>query len=336
MTVSTFKTILVSILLFFLSVGYAAGEDIKVATWNIEHLGTDGRGFGGGFGGGELPLRTDEQLAKIGKFIRDSLKADIVALQEIGLTFVDRGGQSRSTELDKITDAMGDEWKYYLPPKHKDHDDGSMYVGFLWNSKKINAIRLKPLFVPNLKLAGKSLFDRTPAIGYFEIIKGNKSKNDFLLVNVHLASGQHNDENHLIAMTLIEYRLNKALKAIRVTESDRIILGDFNDNPYAKNKSDNLIHTDALYHHMAFKKYTDFVTADFHSTRMDSNLKSIIDHILVTRSAKNHVRQSKKADIWLPENGPSSFPKWRETFSDHFPVSINIKIGSDDDADWKD
>ena len=28
-----------------------AGESIKVTTWNIEHLGTEGRGFGGGYGG---------------------------------------------------------------------------------------------------------------------------------------------------------------------------------------------------------------------------------------------------------------------------------------------
>ena len=212
-----------------------------------------------------------------------------------------------------------------------------MYVGFLWNSQKIKDIKTSPLFVPNLKLAGKSLFDRTPIIGYFEIVEDGQSKNDFLLVNVHLASGQHNDENHLIAMTLIEYKLNKALKNLRITESDRIILGDFNDNPYAKNANGKKMHTDALYRHMAFKKYTDFVTEDFHSTRMDSNLRSIIDHILVNKSAEMHIRQPQpgKADIWLPNDKPpaAAFPEWRKTFSDHFPVSIFIKIGSDDDSD---
>lgn len=309
-----------------------AFDQIKVTTWNIEHLGSGGRGFGGGYGGGSLDLRTDEQLKAIGIFIRDTLKSDVVALQEIGITYVD--GQSRSSELDKITKEMGEEWKYYLPPKHRNHHDGSMYVGFLWNNNRIRGLQLKPFYLPNLELAGKALFDRTPVIGYFEIIKDEVTKNDFLLVNVHLASGQHNDENHLIAMTLIQYRLGKALKSLKITESDRIILGDFNDNPYSKYDSGRARYTNALYHHMGYKGYFDFVTPDFHSTRMDQNLTSIIDHVLINKSAKRHVVQDTKAEIWLPANAPESFPAWRETYSDHFPISVDIKVQSDDDKDW--
>ena len=52
-----------------------ANEPMVITTWNIEHLGSPGRGFGGGFGGfgryatpprkDQLPKRTDEQLKKI-------------------------------------------------------------------------------------------------------------------------------------------------------------------------------------------------------------------------------------------------------------------------------
>jgi len=48
---------------------------------------------------------------------------------------------------------------------------------------------------------------------------------------------------------------------------------------------------------MAFKGYTNFVTDDFHSTRNDANLGSIVDHVLVNKSAKRHIDENK-AEIY--------------------------------------
>ena len=98
-----FKFYLYSFLILFsiqLKSLSAQTSSIKVTTWNIEHLGTDGRGFGGGFGSGNLSLRTDDQLKNIGKFIRDKVKSDVVALQEIGISH-ESNNESRSIELDK-------------------------------------------------------------------------------------------------------------------------------------------------------------------------------------------------------------------------------------------
>lgn len=53
--------------------------DIRITTWNIEHLGSAGRGIGGGFGGGNLPLRSNAQLDEIGEFIRDTLQSDDIS-----------------------------------------------------------------------------------------------------------------------------------------------------------------------------------------------------------------------------------------------------------------
>ena len=76
-----------------------------------------------------------------------------------------------------------------------------MYTAFLWNETRVTRLAAGPMDLPNLRLAGKELFDRLPVMGYFETRYKGGSGNDFLLVNVHLASGQNNDENHLIAMT---------------------------------------------------------------------------------------------------------------------------------------
>jgi len=322
---------IVAFMLLMSSLSWA--DNIIVTTWNIEHLGTEGRGFGGGYGGGNIPLRTGAQLDAIAQFIENDIQADVLAVQEIGITHED-SGYTRSTQLDHIVAAMGPEWRYILPPKNDDHGEDSMYVGYIWNAQKVRAVSVAPMAVPRIELAGKALFDRVPMIGYFEILDSQgQGKNDFALVNVHLASGQHNDENHLIAMTLIEYRLTKALEAMGVRESDRIILGDFNDNPYRRTNSGRTKYSPAMYQHMFFKGFVDYVTPDFHSTRMDQNLTSVIDHVLVNSSAARHVENDGRAWILLPSQGPSGFAQWRQTYSDHFPISVAIRIGSDDDVD---
>ncbi|MBN1646554.1 MAG: hypothetical protein JW874_00855 [Spirochaetales bacterium] len=309
-----------------------AQDTVRVATWNIEHLGTDGRGFGGGYGAGSLPRRTDAQLAAIGIFIRDSLQADVLALQEIAISHIENG-LPRSAELDKICLTMGPGWQYALPPLKSDHSEKSLYVAFLWNGEHIRPRRISPLDLENPELAGNDLFDRIPLAGCFEAVAAGETKNDFLLVNVHLSSGKHNEENHLIAMTLIEYSLNRQLREMGISESDRIILGDFNDNPYQKKENGDPAYSPALYTHMRFKGYSDYVCEDFHSTRMDNRLQSIIDHILINNSAARHVVQNGRAEIWIPPDAPSSFADWRVTYSDHFPLFFDITVRSDDDSD---
>ncbi len=148
-----------------------------------------------------------------------------------------------------------------------------------------------------------------------------------------MKSGQSFDENHLIAMTMTEFRLTRELRRERVKESDRIILGDFNDNPFARTSSGRQKFSPALYEHMAFKGYVDFVNAATEFTRMNRNLDSIIDHILVNRWAKRHIPQDHAEKFTSGDS--STFAAWRRTFSDHFPLSFEIKVEtSDDDVDF--
>ncbi|MBV2121919.1 MAG: endonuclease/exonuclease/phosphatase family protein [Candidatus Thiodiazotropha sp. (ex Ctena orbiculata)] len=314
-----------------------SADQLRIATWNIENLGTYGRGSDGGHGEADLPLRTKEQLNDIADFIRDDLGSDVIALQEIGITHA-YGPVSRNTQLDAIVKELGSSWKYYLPPVPYNHTPDSMYVGYLWNTEKVKAIAIAPMRVPQVSLAGAALFSRTPVIGFFEAKDNDKDKDeeseltDFALVNVNLAPGQQNDENHLIAMTLIEYRLDDALKAMNINEEDRIILGDFNDNPQKVSETGTLKYSPAMYYHMAFKGYMDYVPTDFKSTRMDTDLNSIVDHVLVSQAAQRHLF-GNRAFLWLPENAPESFAEWRETYSNHFPVSVVMNITEDDDED---
>ena len=60
-----------------------AQADIKITTWNIEHLVSGGRVFGGGFAGGGLPLRIEAQLGEIGDFIKNKLESNVLAIFRI-------------------------------------------------------------------------------------------------------------------------------------------------------------------------------------------------------------------------------------------------------------
>jgi endonuclease/exonuclease/phosphatase family metal-dependent hydrolase len=213
------------------------------------------------------------------------------------------------------------------------HDN--LFCAFLWNADRVRLLDAFAMDVPNYHLAGAYLFDRKPLVGYFEAVSENDGTNDFVVINVHMKSGQDNYENHLIAMVVLEHGLSKTLEENEIKESDRIILGDFNDNPYLKKSNGQPRYSGAMYSHMAYKGYVDLVTEGFHSTRMDLNLTSVLDHILVNSSAKMHVT-TDKADIFLPGEGDSTkFADWRKTYSDHFPVSFTIKIeDEDDDVDF--
>ena len=46
-------------------------------------------------------------------------------------------------------------------------------------------------------------------------------------------------------MTILEHRITRSLAASKIVESDRVILGDFNDNPYAVTDSGNREYSNA-------------------------------------------------------------------------------------------
>ena len=136
-------------------------------------------------------------------------------------------------------------------------------------------------------------------------------------------------------MVIIEQNLNHFLNRNRIRETDRIVLGDFNDNPYAKRDDGTPLYTNLLYQYMAFRKYRDLVTETSKATRMNIGLTSVIDHVLINNSADKHI-PTGKATVFRPSDStPHGLAAWRRTYSDHFPVLFELKIeDEDDDADY--
>ena len=126
-----------------------AQDTLTLGTWNIEHLGTGGRGFGGGFGSGSLPRRTDAQLQQIARFIEDTVEADVLVLQEIAITQV-VDDVSRSAQLDTIVEELGDGWDYFLPPiAEVPSNVNNLFNALLWNGNTVNQLTAFAMDLPD-------------------------------------------------------------------------------------------------------------------------------------------------------------------------------------------
>jgi len=318
-----------SLLIIVITFSLFAKDPIRITTWNIEHLGSYGRGLGG-IGSGSLGFRTDAQLQDIASFIKDTLKSDIVAIQEVALNNYVYGIKIND-KLEKLVEYLGEDWEYVIGSTGGTEEIGylsrNMQNAFLWNTTRVKLIKSFDLELENILVGTTQAFSRLPLAGYFEALHATKTdRTDFLLVNVHLKSGQDNNENHLAAMVIIEQSLSPFLKANSIKESDRVILGDFNDNPYDER------YFDFLYQYMADKKYTDLTTEDIGATRMDNNLTSIIDHVLVNSSMQLEMKDVQ-AEKYMPSLDHNELAQWRKTYSDHFPITFEVKVLKDKDVD---
>ncbi|WP_075604104.1 endonuclease/exonuclease/phosphatase family protein [Saccharicrinis aurantiacus] len=301
----------------------AQKQKLKVSTWNIEHLGDAGRGFPEIYN--QFPMRTDEQLNAIASLIKDTLNLDIVAIQEVSLSKT-YNGKSYSNELYQITQALGDDWNYYLAsvdPKIREPD---MQNAFIYNTAKVELASVFEMPVPDYNVGPKSLFDRVPLVGYFKSTNSKVKNPGFVIVNLHLASGKDNDENHLAAMVMVEQNLSYYMGQNHISnrEQDRIILGDFNDNPHQLKSNGEPAFIQTLYNYMELKGYKDYVDQSFESTRMSKNFNSIIDHILVKKQLHDNIREAKATMYLPPDRSDEGFKKWRATYSDHFPMYIEL------------
>ena len=63
---------------------------------------------------------------------------------------------------------------------------------------------------------------------------------------------------------------------------------------------------------------------------MDDKLKSIIDHFLINKGFKNEMVENS-FEKYFPT---ADLADWRKTYSDHFPLSVNVKVKKDSDVDF--
>lgn len=327
------KTLLIVITLTSLtlnSTAVTAQDRLRIGTWNIERLSDSAsRGFPELQGDDRLPPRSDAELEEMAEYIRDELEVDALMISEIEadspLSTVSR---PQSKQLNQVARAMGDNWKYFLGRSGND-----LRLGLLFNTDRVELKKLVNLDAPVFPVSGRDVLDRDPFIAWIAARDGSTTKNDVLLMCVHLKSEQRpfrNNRMAAIAKLIGDYmhadtRDILTLPSIR-EEPEVVILGDMNDSSF--NRS-------GFQYMFDYLKGVDFThirnsSGDYPHTRVNG---SRIDHIFGSDGiiSDSMIPGSFKVHTVPGRHNEQPRTRYRRSLSDHFPVTIDLRLRDDND-----
>jgi hypothetical protein len=300
----------------------------RIGTWNLEWF-KDGktRGFPENTSGGPtLPARTEEDYQAIAEVISNDLKTAVLVLTEIN-GYEDLQGNSKSIEMDRLKDNLGENYDYLISKTGK-----SQRIAILFDVNKVRLNSSIEFLIPYEMKQGSDIFSRDPLVAHFTFLRDgvHQNLNDFLVIGLHLASGQHKNNNHNRAMEVLIENLDSYLEegAELHGEADIIITGDLNLNIFDDKKEQKL-------EEMETGEYDILADDGYKATRLSGvplTPKSKIDYIIVTdemRGSDGEISVSEATVHQGLANG--NYGNFRLVFSDHFPVTVEIKLLPDDD-----
>lgn len=305
---------------------------IVVGTWNLEWLHpTARRGFPET--PGKYGPRTENDYAAVAEVITSDLHAAVLVLNEIDgeTTQTDDEPQAVSAVLDCLLSHLPASFSYVIA-----RSGGAQRVAILFDQSQVRLDAFTELTIPQEKVKDgnekKDIFERDPLVGHFTVVQNGVEMNDFLMVGVHLASGQSKVKNHDRALKVLQAKLTQLLSSGFLStgeENDIVIAGDLNLDFFDDKRE---LELEAM-EDGPWDLLADETT--YAATRLAGSPlqpKSIIDYIMVAdvmRGAHQEIRTSE-ATVWqqLAEN---QFDRFREHLSDHFPVTVELQVGVDDD-----
>ena len=312
-----------------------------IGCWNLEHFGlTKSRGFPENtFGGPTYPARVDSDYEDTATVITQHIDAKLLVLSEInGFDCSDHDSEpcTKSKELDKLLGFLGGTWAYEIG-----RTGGSQRVAILYDQTCCRLNEVIEIEVPLIKVDGKDIFSRDPLAAHVTLLSGGQAMNDLVVVGLHLASGQHRDDNHDRAMDVLQAKL-ESFQAQGFLggngEADIVLMGDLNANMFEPPAEQFFLDMDD-----EAGRWDVLAGNDYPVTRMSGNPlglhKSTIDYIIVTR-AKAGFAGLSGAEITMPQavvhealipafGGATSF---RRRLSDHLPVTVNVAVTADTDS----
>jgi endonuclease/exonuclease/phosphatase family metal-dependent hydrolase len=280
----------------------AAREPIalKVGTWNLEFLGADGNFRN------NLPLRTDEDIAAIGKKVVE-LGVAVLAVQEI----------NDEQALQKVAAGAGPSWACFVGTSGG-WDDGKtgQRLGCLYDRAAVDLLAAGELLDLPRTFEGLPIFHRVPVTACF---RHRASGCDFRIVTVHLKAGQKKEDEQKRrgeAQALAGWL--DALVATAGEDGDVILLGDFNSSYGGE--------AERLFEQSGNRRYLEPSAP----TPTIMHFADPIDQVVVDQRCAELVASSFRCDNDFDGMAKDA---WRQRYSDHFPVVITLQSAGDDDPD---
>ena len=101
--------------------------------------------------------------------------------------------------MNRLIGLLGNAWTYEL-----ESSGGSLRVAILFDGNTVRKNNCVEFQVPPSQVQGSDIFARDPLVCYFVFLDATgAAKNDFLVVGLHLASGQDKNQNHNQAMQIL-------------------------------------------------------------------------------------------------------------------------------------
>lgn len=257
------------------------------------------------FGSRNDPPRTEADVQAMADFIR-GLGVQVLAVCEIN-------GEKPLKDLVK---RIGPDWKFVLGTSGHVGDEGRVAPGVIWDNSRVEMLGAGELS----ELAGRSasglIFHRQPVVAAFRDRAGGP---DFRVISVHLKAGRTPEdfERREAEATALRGYLQKVVSDTG-EDDDVIIMGDFNHCHTAQEA--------VIWREGAF---ADFLTG---------RGRSIIhfDRQIDQAVPLGTFEEIKQTSLTIHnKEGLRDTKKWRNTYSDHFPITVDLEPLPDDDPESK-
>jgi endonuclease/exonuclease/phosphatase family metal-dependent hydrolase len=253
------------------------------------------------FGSRNDPPRTAEDMQAIADYIRD-LDVQVLAVCEIN-------GEKPLKELVK---RIGPDWKFVLGTSGKVGQEGQVAPGVLWDDSRVDMLGAGELSELSERGSSGLIFHRAPVVAAFRDRAGGP---DFRVVSVHFKAGrtpEDFDRRTAEGKSLRDY-LEK-LVSDENEDDDIVVLGDFNHDPSAGEAD--------AWTHGGFARF------------LSGRGRSIIhfDRQIDQAVPLGTFEEIKESSFVIQNlHGLRNAKQWRNTYSDHFPVTVELESLPDDD-----
>jgi endonuclease/exonuclease/phosphatase family metal-dependent hydrolase len=275
------------------SVVCGAAEPLRIGAWNLEFYGQRND-----------PPRTDADRDAIAAKVRE-LGIDVLAVGEIN-------GRDR---LEDLAERIGPSWRGVLGTTgiFSEEPFKQLGVGFLWDSSKVELINAGEFSALPRYKDGLPVYHRVPVTAAFRAKDGGP---DFRLVAVHLKAGMkpNDSRKRTIELEGLRGRLEAMLEE-EGEDGDVIVLGDFNHDTRA---AESRVLTGE-----------GFATYPAGEGQTIIHFEEQIDHIVPLAGFD----EVDVATFRIHNDGMEAPGEWRRVYSDHFPVTIDLRPVPDDDPE---
>ena len=253
------------------------------------------------FGNRADPPRTGEDVQAVAEFIR-AMDVQALAVCEI----------DGAKPMKDLCGRMGPDWKFVIGTSGQLGQEGQIAPGFVWDDTRLELVAAGELD----ELRRDGLFHRVPVMAAFRCRGGGP---DFRMVAVHFKAGREDED---LAKRRGEAEGLRAYLGRLVAEAgednDIVVVGDFNHDQAAPEAE---IWTGGSFASVLTGRGRSII----HFDRQ-------IDHIVPLGTFEEVDKRSFRIHN---KEGLRDMEAWRKTYSDHFPVTVELSALPDDDPEAK-